>query len=200
MRITQWRRDQAGPHLRDALRLLDRLLEAAEAGARMDRVIEVLILRALALHAQNDLNAALAALERALTLAAPEGYVRVFLDEGQPMAALLHEAHSHGIAPGYVATLLAAFPTDEERTPANSTSRHTGGSQHSALSTQSSALTERELEVLRLLAAGHSNQEIAGELVVAVGTVKRHVNNIMSKLQAQSRLQAVTRARELNLV
>jgi LuxR family maltose regulon positive regulatory protein len=99
VRIAQGRGDPAGPYLHDALQLLDRLLEADEAGGRMESVIEILILRALALQAQGDMRAALTALERALTLAAPEGYVRVFVDEGAPMAALLSEAQHAGIAP-----------------------------------------------------------------------------------------------------
>jgi LuxR family maltose regulon positive regulatory protein len=97
--------------LHDALHLLDRLLQAAETGARMGSVIEILILRALALQTQGDLAGALAALERALTLAEPEGYVRLFADEGAPMIDLLRRAQARGSAPAYVALLLAACST-----------------------------------------------------------------------------------------
>ena len=217
VRIAQGRCDLAGPYLRDALRLLDRLLDDAETGGRMDSVIEILILRALALQAQNDIRAALTTLERALTLAALEGYVRVFLDEGGPMAALLERMKDEGAPFGqrmngasapalaYVHTLLAAFPAraqgdDEPITPHPAPGGHPVHPASFILHPPVDPLTERELEVLRLLAAGHSNRAIAAELILALGTVKRHVNNIFGKLQAESRLQAVARARELGLV
>jgi LuxR family maltose regulon positive regulatory protein len=113
VRIAQARSDQALTEhpLHDALHLLDRLLQAAEAGARMGSVIEILILRALALQAYGDLAGALAALERALALAEPEGYVRLFADEGAPMIDLLRRAQARGSAPAYVALLLAACST-----------------------------------------------------------------------------------------
>jgi LuxR family maltose regulon positive regulatory protein len=113
VRIAQARSDRARSErpLHDALHLLDRLLQVAEAGARMGSVIEILILRALALQAQGDLAGALAALERALALAEPEGYVRLFADEGAPMAELLHRAQARGSAPAAVARLLAACGT-----------------------------------------------------------------------------------------
>jgi LuxR family maltose regulon positive regulatory protein len=113
VRIAQARSDRAGMErpLHDALHLLDRLLQAAETGARMGSVIEILILRALALQTQGDLAGALAALERALTLAEPEGYVRLFADEGAPMIDLLRRAQARGSAPAYVALLLAACST-----------------------------------------------------------------------------------------
>jgi LuxR family maltose regulon positive regulatory protein len=110
VRIAQARSDRARTErpLHDALHLLDRLLQAAEAGARMGSALEILILRALALQAQGNLTGAEAALERALALAEPEGYVRIFADEGAPMVELLRRARARGIAPAYVATLLAA--------------------------------------------------------------------------------------------
>ena len=107
--IAQGRAGTGGDQLRAALRLLDRLLAAAEASARMGSAIEIHILRALALHSQGDLGGALAAITRALGLAEPEGYIRIFVDEGAPLAVLLHEAHRRQIAPKYVARLLAAF-------------------------------------------------------------------------------------------
>ncbi len=201
-------RQVAASLLDDARRLLDRLLEAAQAAARMDSVIQILILQALALQAQDDLPGALTALEHALTLAAPEGYVRSFVDEGAPMAALLAQAlevrdwgvgagkHDHDVRE-HVRQLLAVFHAegiDPQAGPQLTTS------ELRSLTPGGEPLTERELEVLRLLAAGHSNQAIARQLIVAVGTVKRHVNSILSKLDVQSRLQAVARARELGLV
>jgi LuxR family maltose regulon positive regulatory protein len=163
----------------------------------MGSAIEILSLQALALQARGDLTAALAALTSALALAAPEGYIRLFVDEGAPMAALLREAHARGIIPVYVAQLLAAFSRTEGRGLRTE-------SIHSVLSPQSSALveplSERELEVLRLIADGHSNQSIADRLIIAVGTVKKHINNIYGKLDVQSRTQALARARALHLL
>jgi LuxR family maltose regulon positive regulatory protein len=183
-----------------ALQLLDRLLVAAEDGARMGSAIEILSLQALALEARGDLAGALSTLTRALALAAPEGYIRLFVDEGAPMAALLHEAHARGVVPVYVAKLLAAFP----RTESPGLRTESTGPLHSALSPQYSSLaeplSERELEVLRLIASGHSNQAIADRLIVAVGTVKKHINNIYGKLDVQSRTQALARAGELHLL
>ncbi len=207
VRIAQGRHDRARPYLRDALHLLERLLAAAEAGARMDSVIEILILQALALHAQGALDPARTVLARALLHAAPEGYVRRFVDEGAPMAALLAQAlDAPGWAAGdggqaqelraYAQQLLAVL--DTEGVEAASTPLPMP---HLDLSTRGvEPLTERELEVLRLLAEGRSNQAIADELIVAVGTVKRHVNSILGKLEVQSRLEAVARARGLGLI
>jgi LuxR family maltose regulon positive regulatory protein len=191
VRIAQGRDDPAAPFLQDALYLLDRLRESAEAKARMGSVLEILVLRALALEAQGDRTSALSTLERALVLAAPEGYIRLFVDEGKPMLALLRLAHARSTVPGYVATLLSAF-----------------GEQHTSNlplpSSRSSVLleplTEREREVLRLLLEGASNREIARRLVVSVNTVKRHVYNLCGKLGVQSRTQAIIRAGDLHLV
>src|SRR6266516_4410166 len=109
VRIAQGREDPAAPFLQDVLHLLDRLLRDAEASARMDSVLEILMLRALTLEAQGNRTGALSTLERALVLAEPEGYIRLFIDEGPPMWALLRHTWARGIVPGYVATLLAAF-------------------------------------------------------------------------------------------
>jgi LuxR family maltose regulon positive regulatory protein len=198
VRIAQGRAG-APEHLHAALRLLDRLLAAAEAGGRMGSAIEILIVRALALQARGDLDAALAALTRALALAAPEGYIRLFVDEGAPMAALLREAHARGIAPVYVAKLLAAFG-DSRLQIADFRSKEEQSTIYNLQSAMVEPLSERELEVLRLIADGHSNQAIADRLVVAVGTVKKHINNIYGKLDVQSRTQALARARELKLL
>jgi LuxR family maltose regulon positive regulatory protein len=206
--IAQGRSDPTSQHLPEALGLLDRLFAEAKAGGRMGSALEILILRALTVQAQGDGTAALATLEQALSLAESEGYIRVFVDEGAPMAALLHAASARGMAPNYVAKLLAAFPHPAKET------RRQGDRDLDNLSGESVSfsprlpvslslvepLTERELEVLRLIAAGRSNAQIAQALVVAVSTVKAHVNHLFSKLAVTSRTQAIARAQELNLL
>ena len=191
VRIAQGRDDPAGPFLQDALRLLERLLLDAEAKARLGSVLEILVLRSLALEAQGDRIGALSTLERALALAEPEGYVRLFVDEGTSMLALLSQAYARGIVSNYVATLLAAF--GEHQAPTIPPPFPRPGS-------LLEPLTEREREVLRLLLAGASNREIARHLVLSVNTVKRHVFNLCGKLGVQSRAQAIAHARALNLL
>lgn len=176
--------------LDDAARLFERLLAAAEAGERTGRVIEVLIGQSLVLQAQGKPDTALATLKRTLALAEPEGYMRVFIDEGAAMAGLLAQVTSF---PAYAARLLAAFQGPEAR----------GAGAPGAVaqpSTLLEPLSQRELEILRLLAGGLSNRQIAERLVLAVGTVKAHVHTIYGKLGVQGRVQAITRARELNLL
>ncbi len=187
VRIAQGHEDPAGPFLSEALRLLERLLEDAETKARLGSILEILILQALALSAQGKRTEAIRVLERALTLAEPEGYIRLFVDEGAPVVTLLLQAHARGILPVYVATLLAASNVHVEPAPLHS-------------SPLVEPLTERELEVLRLLVAGLSNHAIAQELIITVGTVKRHVNSIYGKLAVNSRTQAVNRAHSLQLL
>jgi LuxR family maltose regulon positive regulatory protein len=187
VRIEEGRDDPAGPFLQDALHLLQRLLHDAETKARMGSALEILVLRALAFHAQGDRTEALSTLERALLLAEAEGYVRLFVDEGAPMLALLRLAHARGMTPGYVTMLLMAFDRKEEASVVRSPALV-------------EPLTEREREVLQWLAAGASNREIARRLVLSLGTVKKHVSNICSKLNVQSRTQAVARARDLHLL
>jgi len=188
------------------LALLHRLQQAAEADRRTGSLIEILTLGALARQAQGDLTGALAALESALTLAEPEGYLRTFVDEGTPMADLLHQARSRGIRPAYVDKLLAAFdlrrpildtsPPSEIKTPKPVLSEAKGSEIQNLLE----PLSPRELELLRLVADGRSNQEIAQALFLAIGTVKKHLNNIFGKLGVSNRTQAVARARELELL
>jgi len=132
-------------------------------------------------------------LEKALTIGEPEGYVRIFADEGPPMARLLYEALSREIAPDYVRRLLAAFPvTEPEQTDV------------SKILTSNSELIEplsdRELEVLRLFAEGLTNREIASRLFLALNTVKAHAGNIYGKLNVHSRTQAIARAQALGLL
>ena len=178
-----------------ALALLDRLHAAAAAQDRAGSLIEIGALRALALTASGDEAGAVTTLAGALALACPQGYVRVFADEGPPMAALLGRlvaARRTGQAAaevplGYLAQLQRAFgPGRPARDP--------------ALSGIIEPLTRRELEVLEMVAAGRSNQAIARELVVTLDTVKKHVGHFLGKLGAANRTEAVARARELNLL
>jgi LuxR family maltose regulon positive regulatory protein len=179
----------------EAMSLLERLLQAAEACGRMGSVIEMLVLQGLALEAQGDIPAALVPLERALALAEPEGYVRIFLDEGRPMAQLLSEAATRGIMPDYTGKLLAAFDAEGRIYPDDSPRLATLASQPLV-----EPLSDRELEVLRLIAQGLSNREISEQLFLAVITVKGHNRNIFRKLQVRRRTEAIARARELGLL
>jgi LuxR family maltose regulon positive regulatory protein len=170
-----------------ALALLERLLVQFETLEQMGRALELLLIQALALKAGGDKPGALAVLTRALALGEPEGYLRIFLDEGAPMAELLRHAGSRGIAPKYVAKLLSEFKGSSGAAPA---------SQQPLIE----PLTDRELQVLRLLAEGLSNRAIADRLVVALGTVKSHTASLYRKLDVTSRTQAVARATELGLL
>jgi LuxR family maltose regulon positive regulatory protein len=179
----------------EALDLLASLLEGARAAGRTAHVIKVRALQALAFQAQGDEDRALSALAQALSLAEPEGYVRTFVDEGEPMAHLLRRApaarfgdtETHGITPEYVSRLRAALG----ESPATASP---------AAPALVEPLTERELEVLRLIAAGLSNREIARELVIAVSTVKSHINHLYGKLGVKNRTRAVARAQNLELL
>jgi LuxR family maltose regulon positive regulatory protein len=189
------------PYLDRALDLLARLLAMAESRGWMGKATEILVLQALAHQGRGDTGEALAALERALSIAEPEGYVRTFLDEGPAMARLLREAAGRGIAPDYARGLLEAFgdtATDDrrQRTPESTPS----SSIHRPSSTLVEPLSERELEVLRLIAEGFSNPEIAQRLFLALNTVKVHTRNIYGKLGVRNRTHAVARARELDLL
>jgi LuxR family transcriptional regulator, maltose regulon positive regulatory protein len=200
VRLAQGRLNPAGPHLPEALRLLAWLLPAAEASERMGSRIEILSLRALALQAQDDLSGALTTLERALLLAEPRGYVRLFVDEGAPMAMLLQEAYTHGITPSYASKLLAAFGIGEQDNKAAEERQGSSRPPQSSASLLVEPLSPRELELLHLVAAGQTNLQIAQKLFVAVGTVKKHLNNIFGKLEVGNRTQAIARARELDLL
>jgi LuxR family maltose regulon positive regulatory protein len=183
----------AQKRLDEATTLLHRLLEAAKAGGRTSRVIEILILQTLAAHSGGDTTQAMSTLEQALTLAEPGGFIRIFVDEGPSMARLLHEALSRGIAPDYACLLLAAFPATEPK-------------QTDPLKAQVpksdliEPLSERELEVLQLIAEGLTNQEIANRLFLSLNTVKVHTRNIYGKLDAHHRTEAVAKARALGIL
>jgi LuxR family maltose regulon positive regulatory protein len=174
-----------------ALAVLEPLLPPAETAGGLLRVVEVCLLKALAWQALGDASAALVSLERALTLAQPEGYVRLFLDEGPPLARLLYQAAEQGILPAYAGRLLTAFP--------EAGAASTPGRLSTSTSPIVEPLTKRERQILQLIAEGLTNKEIARKLVISVGTVKVHAHNIYGKLQVKSRTEAVARAREFGL-
>jgi LuxR family maltose regulon positive regulatory protein len=188
----------------EARRLLEPLLR--EAAQRSRSMVEGLILLALALRGQNEMEQARVTLTQVLALAEPEGYVATFVSEGQPMAALLtlvldaqkkeRDASARRVSPAYTRMLLAVL-RGERLLPSKDTSHH-GMVQSQGETVE--ALSERELQVLQRLAAGMSNQAIAQEFIVSVGTIKTHLNNIYGKLNVHSRTQAVARARALHLL
>jgi LuxR family maltose regulon positive regulatory protein len=201
VRIAQGRVEPDSAWLQEASALLGRMLAMTEAGGRTGQTIEVLALQALAAEAAGDRETALPDLGRALALAEPEGYVRTFVDEGEAMAGLLAAllaARRHGKSraprpsPEYLEHLLAAFGS---RTSAPPQPAPPAGAQRLA-----EPLTKRELEVLRLMAAGASNDATARTLVVGASTVKTRVNRVFRKLGAGSRTEAVARARAVHLV
>jgi LuxR family maltose regulon positive regulatory protein len=173
------------PSLERSLALLRSLLPAAEAEGRTGVTIEGLALQALAHGRRGELAIAMTSLERALRLAEPEGYLRLFVDLGLPMARLLQEAEARDVMPAYVETILRAFGGD-------------------LISTTREALPEpltaREQQILKLIAAGLTNREIAEQLVISPETAKKHAANICSKLGVSNRTEAAARARELGLL
>ncbi|MCP4541051.1 MAG: hypothetical protein GY832_28275 [Chloroflexi bacterium] len=182
----------------EVLSLLEQLAKSAEDGGRGGRLIEILALQAIALQAQNDTDRALAVLEKSLVLAEPEGYVRIFVDEGAPMGSLISalrsriekrtrradSPESHRLLV-YAHKLLVKFPSTKDRP--------------SPIQNLIDPLTERELQVLELICQGCSNREIADTLVVTLNTVKKHTGNIYGKLRVRSRTQAIARSQELGI-
>lgn len=184
--IAQYKKDQQNESLRDAISLLERLLKEAENGNRLGSVIEVRILQALVNEAQGDIPSAVKSLEHALRLAEPEGYIRIFVDEGASMARLLSEAKARGNIPEYVGKLLDAFGETEHKTP--------------TVQSLIEPLSEREREILSLIANGLKNKEIADQMVISLNTVLYHTKNIYNKLGVNKRTQAILKAQELNLL
>jgi LuxR family maltose regulon positive regulatory protein len=220
--LAQSRSDDSESPLRDAIELLDRLQKAAEDGGRLGSAIEILILQALAYQARGDISLAMAPLESALKLAEPEGYVRIFLDEGEPMRLLIEEfrsrierqARDHHLL-SYAGNLLDAFTPaavaphvamphieNQEHLHLAHTAPVDGrrGVQGSKIENLVEPLTERELEVLRLFKSELSGPEIARELMIGLSTVRTHTKSIYSKLGVNSRRAAVKRAIELGLI
>jgi len=181
--IAKSRHARSAQSLRNARHLLDRLLTDAVAGQRNGSVIEILVAQALAGTVAGDLSAALIPLEHAVKLAEPDGYVRVFLDAGPEMELLLRLALSEGIAPSYIRVLLeqsASLPLSQRGLV--------------------EPLTAREVEIIRLIAAGLRNDDIANRLFISLGTVKRHIANAYGKLGVSHRVEAITEAKRLGLL
>jgi LuxR family transcriptional regulator, maltose regulon positive regulatory protein len=170
----------------DAMRLLESLLRAADGGARTASVIELLLLQAVGFQMQDNIAAALRPLDRALTLGEPQGYIRIFVDEGPAMATLLQAAAKRTTAPEYVRRLLAASGNFDNTTPVSNV--------------LTEPLSERELDVLRLLGTDMDGPDIARQLVVSLSTVRTHTRSIYSKLGVNNRRAAVSRAHELHLL
>jgi LuxR family transcriptional regulator, maltose regulon positive regulatory protein len=168
------------------LALSNRMLKQTEQSGRKGLVIEILILQALAFQGKKETEQALVTLERALALAQSEGYVRSFLDEGEAMTRLLCQAQSRQTGSGYAAVLLARIGK-------------ISGMTQPSMQLLIEPLTAREVEVLKLIKAGSSNQDIAGQLVISIPTVKRHISNIYAKLGVKSRTQAVAIGKELKI-
>jgi LuxR family maltose regulon positive regulatory protein len=166
-----------------AMRILSQLLSEAEALGWWGGVIEILVFQTLACQQSGDMSSAKKTLQRALTLSEPEGYIRVFIDQGQPMKELLLSLHNSGPCGGYAARLSSAFAATI------SPPTHNAG-----------ILSKREIELLGLIASGCSNKEIAGQLFISLATVKRHTVNIFNKLNVKNRTEAVANARELGLL
>ena len=198
--IARSKTGRAKDDLHAALGLLARLLQAAEAGGRKGSVIEILILQSLAHQTQGNRSQALTSLERALALAEPEGYTRVFVDEGEPMRLLIADFRlqiekqncdsSHKLI-GYTDKLLAAFSQPMVRPQLTTDNQQ---------STMVEPLSDRELEVLKLLRSDLSGPEIAQQLIVSLNTLRTHTKNIFNKLGVNNRRAAVRRAEELDLL
>jgi LuxR family maltose regulon positive regulatory protein len=175
-------------HLQDALRLLTRLYEFTKTGGRTIRMMETLLLQALVLQTQGDRERALNSLNQALSIPRHGNYIRLFLDEGKPMAELLQHAIPKNIHSREVNGLLAAFGSVKVK------------EKTASIQPLIEPLSDRELEVLHYLAMGMSNQAIANQLFVSLAAVKWHARNIYGKLEVNNRTQAVARARELRIL
>lgn len=222
--IAQYQGDRMDGSIHAVIRLLDRLLQAAEEGIRMGSVIEILVLLALAHQARSNITPALTPLERALTLAEPEGYIRIFVDEGKPMAELLTRIVAKDgtlRVKENILKLLSAFDLHKEIYPSGSALHSIPVEKYSssrlakqALSPQPliepelrpakdmlvEPLSERELEVLRLLRTDLNGPEIARELIVSLSTLRTHTQNIYAKLGVNNRRAAIRCAKELDLL
>lgn len=188
-RILQARILLARSRWEESLKQSRLIQKSAEKLGRYGIVLESLLLQSLALWQQEEKDAALGELEQALSYAEPENYLRIFLDEGTPMAQLLYEAAHKGIGREYVGRILSAFSPDRGQ-------RGEAGSAQKLIE----PLSRREIEVLQLLAQGFSNKEAARKLYISLPTVKWHTSNIYAKLEVQNRTQAVAKARALGLI
>jgi LuxR family maltose regulon positive regulatory protein len=175
-----------------ALAVLARQRELVEAKDWKDEQLKVMVLQAVAARAHGEKDKAVYLLVDALAMAEPAGFIRLFLDEGLPMASLLSEAMALGSMPDYIRTLLTAYEAEQQQ------SENTSSPPPAQPLLE--PLSQRELEVLHLVAAGLSNQQISEQLFLALGTVKGHNQKIFGKLGVQRRTEAIARARELGLL
>jgi len=178
-----------------ALALLSPLRQQMEAKDWQDERLKVMVLQAVALHAHGEKEKAIQLLGEALGLAEPGGFIRIFVDEGAPMAQLLSEAAAHGVMPDYIAKLLAAFKAEQRKSEDKPDLPPVSPAQPLI-----EPLSQRELKILQLIAQGLSNREIGERLFLALDTVKGHNRKIFDKLQVQNRTEAVARAHELGLL
>jgi len=178
-----------------ALAVLEPLRQQMEAKAWQDELLKVMVLQTVALHAHGEKEKAVQLLGDALALAEPGGFIRIFVDEGIPMAQLLSQAIAHGIIPNYTGKLLSAFEAEGQKSRDKSSLPVATPAQPLI-----EPLSQRELEVLQLLAEGLSNREISERLFLALDTVKGHNRKIFDKLEVQRRTEAIARARELGLL
>jgi len=183
-----WKRVRVARHeSRESLVQLAALLEQAQNLGLYRWVIQIRCLQALELNFQGQTNEALNMLKSALALAEPEGSIQVFLDEGPAILELLHLVHKREPASAYISRLVAAFTA-------------CGYGKIIRPAPERGILSKREIELLRKIASGFTNKEIASELVISVGTVKRHTVNIFTKLDVKNRTEAVAKARELGFI
>ena len=178
----------------EALSVLVQVLQASQIVQVINHVLEALVLQALVFQALHKIDLAVSTLERALRLGEPQGYIRTFIDEGVPMGDLLRLVAARGHYIDYVNRLLTALQADQNRQAAQLPP--TAPSPQPLIE----PLTDRELEVLRLVSISQSNKAIAQTLVISIETVKKHLKNIYGKLDVHSRVEAVHRARELSLL
>ena len=173
-----------------ALSVLISYRQRMEARGWQDEHLKAMVLQSVALRQSGEEDKALNLLAEALRLAEPSGFIRIFVDEGEPMAQLLSEISTQGMMPDYTSQLLAAFSRNKPKQTRPSLNKlaHTD------------PLSERELEVLQHIAEGLTNHEIATQLYLSLYTVKAHVRNIFGKLDVTNRTQAVARARELGIL
>jgi LuxR family maltose regulon positive regulatory protein len=186
-------------------RFLEGQLKIARQNGYAGWELEVMILQALAYQADNHTDLAVSALEKALILAEPEGYMRIFLDEGAWMAKLLQQIEEHTVVPDYVTSLIKTFESEQKASPVI----HNISSKGKLAAFQQLSppippliepLSQREIEVLQLIADGASNPEIASTLFITTNTVKKHISSLFSKMDAVSRTQAVRRGQLLGLI
>jgi LuxR family maltose regulon positive regulatory protein len=183
-----------------ALALLVPLQQQMEAKRWVDEQLKVMVLQAVALHAQGEKDKAVQLLDEVLKLAEPGGFIRIFVDEGKPMAQLLRDAASKRIMPDYIGKLLAAFEAEKRKNEDKPDLHHALPEGHRDGEPLIEPLSAREMEVLKLLQSELSGPEIARELMVSLSTLRTHTQNIFAKLGVNNRRAAVRRAQELELL